>query len=157
MAEVTNQKYSILIVDDSEEDSFFLERALRQSTRFQVVGAVRDGEEAISYLSGLDQYQDRQLWPIPDVLLMDLKMPRLNGFEVLEWLQKQSFPGLKVVILSGSSMAGDIQRVKALGADAFYTKSAPNSKLVEMVGNLEQFLINSGPNSEMPIPSPKPE
>lgn len=151
----SSQKCSVLIADDSEEDSFFMERALRQSVRFEVVGSVRNGEEAIAYLSGQGQYADRELWPLPELLLMDLKMPRLNGFEVLEWLQKQNFPGLKVVVLSGSSMAGDIQKVKSLGAGAFYTKSAQNAKLVELVRNLEEFLLNSGPNSEVPIPPPR--
>ncbi|MDB6112557.1 MAG: putative response regulator, CheY [Pedosphaera sp.] len=148
----SNQKCTVLIADDSEEDSFFIEKALRQSVIFEVVGSVRDGEEAIAYLSGQEQYADRQLWPFPELLLMDLKMPRLNGFEVLEWLRKQSFSGLKVVVLSGSSMAEDIQKVQSLGAVAFYTKSAQHAKLVELVRSLEGFLLNSGPNSEVPIP-----
>ena len=56
--------------DDSEEDSFFMERALRQSVRFELVGSVRNGEEAIAYLSGQGQYADRELWPLPQLLLM---------------------------------------------------------------------------------------
>jgi CheY-like chemotaxis protein len=152
----SNQKCPVLIADDSEEDSFFMERALRQSVRFELVGSVRNGEEAIAYLSGQGQYADRELWPLPQLLLMDLKMPRLNGFELLEWLQRQKFPGLKVVVLSGSSMVGDIQKVKSLGAGAFYAKSAQNAKLIELVRNLEEFMHNSGPNSEVPIPPPKP-
>lgn len=141
----TSQKYSVLIADDSEEDSFFMERALRESTRFQVIASVRNGEEAVAYLAGSGPYQDRQLWPFPDVILVDLKMPRLDGFQVLEWLQKQDFPSLKVVVLSGASIAEDVQRVRSLGADAFYAKSLQHAKLIELVRNLESFMLQPLP------------
>jgi CheY-like chemotaxis protein len=146
------KKYSVLLADDSEEDSFFMERALRQARRFAVVGSVRNGEEAIAYLSGQGLYADRQLWPFPDVLLMDMKMPRVNGFKVLEWLQQQSFPGLKVVILSGSSVAMDVQRVKTMGADAFYAKTAQHAELLKLIEGLEELLMASGPNGEVALP-----
>jgi CheY-like chemotaxis protein len=149
--ESDNKKYSVLITDDSEEDSFFMERALREATRFQVVGSVRDGAEAIAYLSGQGAYADRQLWPFPDVLLMDLKMPRLSGFDVLEWLQEQNFPGLKVVILSGSSVAVDVQRVRSLGADAFYEKNEGHAQLIKLIKGLEDLLMASGPNGEVTL------
>ncbi|WP_050785932.1 response regulator [Pedosphaera parvula] len=144
------KKYSVLIADDSEEDSFFMERALRESTRFQVVGSVRDGEEAVAYLGGTGTYSDRQLWPFPDLVLIDLKMPRLDGFQVLEWLQKQNFSSLKAVVLSGASIAGDIQRVRSLGADAFYAKTLQHARLIELVKNLEAFLLD--PTSVGAIP-----
>jgi CheY-like chemotaxis protein len=137
------QKFSVLIADDSEEDSFFLERALRHSTRFELVGSVRNGEEVIAYFSGDGQYADRQLWPLPDLLLMDLKMPLRSGLEVLEWLKGQSFANLKVVVLTGSSVAQDMEKVRSLGADAFYTKSAQHAKLIEMVKGLEEFVVSA--------------
>jgi CheY-like chemotaxis protein len=148
---VIRKKYFVLVADDSEEDSFFIERALRKSTQFQVVSSVRNGEEAIAYLSGQGQYADRQLWPLPHVLLMDLKMPVLGGFLVLEWLQRRSFPALKVVILSGSSVASDIRKVRALGADAFYAKPAHHTGLSQVVNDLERLLLASGPNGEVAI------
>jgi CheY-like chemotaxis protein len=152
VCEIDNDKYSVLIADDSEEDSFFMERALRQSTRFHVISSVRNGEEAVAYLSGQGAYADRQLWPFPDVLLMDLKMPRLDGFEVLEWLQKNPRPDLKVVVLSGSSIQKDIEKVKALGADAFFAKTLEHAQLIELVAQLEKFLLAAGPHGEVPIP-----
>jgi CheY-like chemotaxis protein len=155
VSETTSKKYHVLIADDSEEDSFFIERALRRATRFQVIASVRNGEEAIAYLAGGGQYADRQLWPFPDVILMDLKMPLLGGIEVLEWLQRQTFPALKVVVLSGSSVAVDIRELRGLGADAFYTKTAEHDRLMELVGNLEELLLSSGPNGEVSIPRSK--
>ncbi len=143
MLTTPERKYFVLIADDSEDDSFFFERALRQSRRFTVVGSVRNGEEIIAYLTGQGQYADRQLWPMPDVLMMDLIMPRLSGTAVLEWLHTHQIPGMKTVIISGSALAQDIQRVKELGAAAFYSKSAQHEKLLEMVRNLEEFVMAS--------------
>ncbi|HEX4644336.1 MAG TPA: response regulator, partial [Verrucomicrobiae bacterium] len=142
-AEKDAQKCFVLIADDSEEDSFFLERALRHSTLFELVGSVRNGEEVIAYFSGEGQYADRQLWPLPNLLLMDLKMPRRSGMEVLEWLKGQRFPNLKVVVLTGSSVAQDIEKVRSLGADAFFTKSLQHGKLIEMVKKLEEFVTGA--------------
>ncbi|MDB6125767.1 MAG: putative response regulator, CheY [Pedosphaera sp.] len=147
----SNQKHFILIADDSEEDSFFIERALRESTRFQVIGSVRNGEEAIAYLAGQGPYADRQLWPFPHLFLVDLKMPQVDGFKVLEWLRKQNFPSLKVAVLSGSSILADIQKVQSLGVNAFYTKSIEHARLMELVRNLEAFLLT--PNLPMEFPS----
>lgn len=150
MPEENAEKFSVLIADDSEEDSFFLERALRHSTRFELVGSVRNGEEVIAYFSGEGQYADRQLWPLPDLLLMDLKMPLRSGLEVLEWLKGQRFRDLKVVVLTGSSVAQDIEKVRSLGADAFYTKSLQHAKLIEMVKKLEEFVTGAGGGNSPP-------
>ncbi|MDB6021952.1 MAG: putative response regulator, CheY [Pedosphaera sp.] len=155
MSENTNEKYSVLIADDSEADSFFMERALRQSTRFHVIGSVRNDEEAIAYLSGQGAYADRQLWPFPNLLLMDLKTPRRAGSEVAEWLRAHPQPGLKVVNLSGSAIQSDIKRVKALGGDAFLTSSAPHEQLIELVARLERFLLAPGPHGGISSASPE--
>jgi CheY-like chemotaxis protein len=152
----TSKKYLVLIADDSEDDSFFLERVLRESSRFQVVGSVRNGNEAIAYLSGEGQYADRQLWPFPDLLLLDLKMPLMDGFKVLEWRQGRTLPEMKIVILSGSSIAADIRRIQQLGADAFYVKTTEYEQMIEMVRNLEKVLLAAGPYGEVPIPLKNP-
>jgi CheY-like chemotaxis protein len=141
VADEKNKKYSVLIADDSEDDRFFIERALRYSTRLQLVGAVADGAEAIKYLDGQGVYGDRQLWPFPDLFLLDLKMPLKTGFEVLEWLQKQDFPQFKVVVLSNSALEPDIARVRTLGVEAFHTKSEKFTELLDVVKSLENYLL----------------
>jgi two-component system response regulator len=141
VADEKNKKYSVLVADDSEDDRFFIERALRYSTRLQLVGAVADGAEAIKYLDGQGVYGDRQLWPFPDLFLLDLKMPLKNGFEVLEWLQMQDFPQFKVVVLTSSALEQDIARVRNLGVEAFHSKSAKFTELLDVVKSLENYLL----------------
>ncbi|MDB6124097.1 MAG: response regulator receiver protein [Pedosphaera sp.] len=102
--------YSVLLADDSEDDRLFTRLAFRNHPRLKIVEEVTNGEEAIAYLSGTGIYRDREKYPFPDLLLLDLKMPRFDGFEVLGWLQQQLFSGLKVVVVSGSFLPSDIAR-----------------------------------------------
>jgi len=124
MARPQNNAYTILIADDSDDDRFFLRKAIERFPRFKIIGEVTDGQEAISYLSGQADFADRRKYPLPDLLLLDLKMPRKNGFEVLQWLRTQSFPALLVVVLSGSSLPTDVEASLALGARGYWTKTA---------------------------------
>src|SRR5436190_1152068 len=109
--------YSVLLADDSEDDRLFTRLAFRNHPRLVIVEEVTNGEETIAYLSGTGVYSDRRRYPFPDLLLLDLRMPRFDGFEVLEWLQRQQFRDLKVVVVSGSFLPPDIARTLALGAD----------------------------------------
>ncbi len=135
--EKPKSKCAVLLADDSEDDRFFLRRALSQNPRLVVVGEVQDGEEAIAYLSGQGEYGNRKQHPFPDVLLLDLKMPRKTGHEVLEWLQTQSFEKLRVIIVSGSVLPEDIIKSKSLGADAYMKKSPEREEQMAMVREIE--------------------
>ena len=115
-----------LIVDDSEDDRFFLERELKKALpRCSIVGLVRDGEAAVEYLSGAGLFADRGFFPLPDVMLLDLKMPRMNGFDVLRWLRLQNLKELIVIVVSSSFLRNDIQTAKALGAHDYVVKELP--------------------------------
>lgn len=131
----------VLIADDSEEDSFFLERALRQSHRVHVIASVRHADETIAYLAGQGAYADRQLWPFPHVLLMDFKATHKGG-EVLEWLKNHPETNLKVVQFSGSSVENEINRVKSLGPNALVANMPEHAQLIALVAQLEKFLLN---------------
>ena len=102
---------TILLVEDDPNDVILFQRALeRASLSAHSLNVVRDGEEAISYLSGRANYADRHLYPLPALLLLDLKMPRKSGLEVLTWLRKE--PQLRyliVVLLTSSNSAEDIR------------------------------------------------
>ena len=134
------EKYGVLLVDDSVDDRHFMRLALRGHPKLTVVGEVCDGEEAISYLSGLDRFGEREKHPFPDVMFLDLKMPRLGGFDVLKWLQTQAFKDLVVVIVSGSILPQDVEQSLALGASAYYGKAALVEERKAMFREIENLL-----------------
>ena len=133
-------KYKVLLVDDSEDDRFFMCRALRENCRLSVVAEAADGEETIAYLGGQGTFSDREKHPFPDVLILDLKMPRKNGFDVLQWLQGQSFHKPVVIVISGSFLPEDIAKSYSLGADAYHKKTAFKEEQASMVREIEESL-----------------
>jgi CheY-like chemotaxis protein len=140
MASSPKENYSVLLVDDSEDDRLFMRRALRDHAKLKVVGEVCDGEEAIAYLEGRAGFCDREKHPFPDVLLLDLKMPRKTGFDVLRWLQTRSFKELVVVVVSGSLLPQDIAQSLALGAHAYHRKSVSKDEHAVMFQKIEESL-----------------
>lgn len=132
----------VLIAEDDPSDIFFLKRA------FQIAGVpaslqfVRDGQEAIDYLEGDDRFADRHTYPLPDLMLLDLKMPRLNGFDVLDWLRRQ--PGLKrllVTVLTSSDQPQDINRAYDLGANSYLLKPHNAESLSELVKQVQRYWL----------------
>ena len=107
------------------------------------MGEVGDGEKAIDYLAGNGGFSDRGKYPFPDVVLLDLKMPRKTGFEVLQWLQTQTFDGPYIVVLSGSALPEDVARSTALGAGAYFKKKALKEEQEAMVHDIAELLDRS--------------
>src|ERR1051325_1772689 len=102
---------TILVAEDSPEDVFLLQRAFQKAGIDAPLVFVKDGEEAINYLAGTNQFADRTTHPLPGLFLLDLKMPKLNGFDVLEWLQKQSgLRRLLVTVFTSSAAPKDVNR-----------------------------------------------
>ena len=127
---------TILIADDDENDVFFARRAFdKTGTACQII-AVQDGEEAVDYLGGAGIYGDRARYPFPDVLLLDLKMPKVGGIDVLRWMNEQRLEKLHVVVLSSSNLEEDVKEALALGAHDYRTKSADLEKLHQMAREL---------------------
>ncbi len=135
--------YTVLMADDSADDRFFLRRAMDDCDRFMPVAEVEDGAEAIAYLKGEGEFADRSRFALPDLLLLDLKMPRATGFDVLQWLKTESFPDLKVAVLSGSVLDSDKEKCQQLGAHAYFTKCAAVSQLKAMLHQVEALLDHS--------------
>src|SRR5262245_26928604 len=99
----------ILLAEDREDDILLLPRAFARGEIQNPLFVVRDGEEAISYLSGIGKYANRAEHPLPDLLLLDLKMPRADGFEVLRWIRQQAgLSSLRVVVLTASDQIRDV-------------------------------------------------
>lgn len=119
-----NNELTILLAEDREDDVILIQRAFKRSGFAVPLEVVRDGDEAIRYLSGEGQYADRNRYPIPSLFLLDLKMPLKDGFEVLRWIKQQ--PELKdipVIVLTLSNRIRDVNQAYALGAYSFLIKS----------------------------------
>lgn len=122
----------ILIAEDDVDDAFFILRTLEKSHILNPTQLVKNGDEAIDYLLGRGFYSNRSEYPLPGLLLLDLKMPCKNGFEVLSWLRDQ--PGLReirVVVLTSSTDVRDVNLAFQLGADGFMIKPADFLRFVE--------------------------
>lgn len=125
---------SLLLVDDDEGDIFILQRALRKANVSFPQHIATNGEQAIDYLSGLGPFGDRNAFPIPHAIFLDLKMPCLGGFEVLEWIRTQpQLASIPVFVLTGSSIERDRQRALALGARHYLTKPPTPDILLQLL------------------------
>jgi len=141
------QEPAVLIADDDANDIFFLRRAFQKAGLNHPVLDVPDGERAIHYLSGEQNYADRSRFPFPSLMFLDLKMPKVSGFEVLKWLseQKRKFPDLKVVVLSSSGLQSDIQKAKDLGAHDYRVKPADIDDMITMVKDVATRWLGGKP------------
>jgi CheY-like chemotaxis protein len=139
---MSKDHYTVLLVDDSADDRMILHHALEGHPKLLVVGQARDGDEAISYLSGDLAFADRAKFPFPDLMLLDLKMPKKTGYEVLEWLRLQPFNHLPVFVISGSLLAEDRERSLKLGALGFHRKPALKVEQDAMFRDIEVALEN---------------
>lgn len=139
---------TFLVAEDDENDVFFLRRAFQQAKVENPLNVVRDGQEAIEYLSGDGKFSDRSLYPLPHLFILDLKMPRKTGLDVLGWLQEQpELRCLPVLVLSSSAHRTDIERAYELGANAFVVKPASLEKRAELAKLIGAFWLefNEGP------------
>ena len=134
----------VLIAEDDPSDIFLLQRAFAAAKVPASLHVVRDGQEAIDYLEGDASFADRNTYPLPDLMLLDLKMPRLNGFDVLTWLRKK--PGLKrllVTVLTSSDHPTDINRAYDLGANSYLLKPHASSDLAELIRRVQIYWLES--------------
>jgi CheY-like chemotaxis protein len=142
--------FTILLVEDDADDALLIQRAFRKSKIANRIELVSDGDEAVAYLSGAEHYSDRRQFPLPVLILLDLKLPRRSGFEVLEWLRSQ--PGLKrtpVVVLTSSKETLDINRAYELGANSYLLKPVTFEALQEIMKAINLYWLVF---SEMPTP-----
>jgi len=150
MNQPTELIYNVLLADDSTDDRFLLRSAMGHTGRLRVVAELADGSEVVAYLKGRDPYGDRARYPTPDLLLLDLKMPQLDGFEVLEWMRSQSFPGMMTVVLTDSMQAEHLKRALDLGADLYQVKPRGTAERASMALALEEFISRA-----VRLPQPK--
>jgi CheY-like chemotaxis protein len=137
---MTSQPFSILHVEDDPNDVLLVQRALRKVNVATQLHTVADGDKAIRYLSGTEEFADRDRFPLPHLVLLDLKMPRKSGLEVLAWIRGQ--PRLKrvvVVVFTSSNHDQDINKAYELGANSYLVKPVGFDALYETIRNVNHY------------------
>jgi CheY-like chemotaxis protein len=143
----------ILLVEDNEDDVFLMKRALKLAGVANPMVVVTDGEQAIDYLAGEGKYTDRQTFPMPAVVFLDLKLPLRSGHEVLAWIRGQkSLESLVVVVLTSSDEPSDLRRAYSLGANSYLVKPLTPKQL----SNLADAFNWSWLKFNTPQPGPAP-
>jgi CheY-like chemotaxis protein len=146
---------NVLLVEDDPNDVFLVRRAFEKSKLSSVIHVAKDGEEAIAFLSGAGQYRDRKRFPLPVLVLLDLKLPRKSGFDVLDWLRREPvLKRLPVVILTSSREVKDIDKAYDVGANSYLVKAADPLGMADLTGIIDRYwmVLNQKPSL---IPSPE--
>lgn len=140
----------VLLVEDDPNDVLLVQRAFRKAGTSAPMRVVNDGQAAVDYLEGRGPYTDRSLHPLPALVLLDLKLPRKSGHEVLAWLRAQ--PTLKrmpVVVLTSSKESLDVNRAYDLGANSYLVKPVVFADLLRMAQTLDLYWLQL---NEAPAP-----
>ena len=146
-------RQTILVIDDDPNDQFFIKRELTKLGPHVSVAFANDGEEALAYLKGESKFSDRNAFPLPSIMFLDLKMPRLSGFEVLQWLKSDpTFKSTPTIVLSSSDLQSDIDKAYQLGANAYLVKPADVEDFRRVFATTGQFFVEL---AETPSPSPQ--
>ena len=145
--------HPVLLVEDSPADVALVQRAFRRGGCMGQLHVVRDGDAAVRYLGGDGEFSDRARHPLPRLVLLDLKLPRRSGLEVLQWLRGQ--PGLgrvPVLVLTSSRESVDVARAYDLGANGYLLKPVVFDDLLELARTLDLFWLrlNVGPELAPP-------
>jgi CheY-like chemotaxis protein len=135
-----NQRPVILLVDDNPHDVVLIRLAFRRVGIIDTIHLVKDGTEAMRYIRGEGAYSDRHQFPIPTLVLLDLRMPQTSGFDVLKWIRERAeLSNVVVVVMSGSKNDADIDRAYALGANSYLIKPTRFEEMVRMMETLKDY------------------
>jgi CheY-like chemotaxis protein len=136
-----NQHGIILLAEDRDDDAELLQLAFRQAGIANPLARVRDGDEALSYLLGMGQYENS---PLPLLLLLDLKMPKSNGFEVLRWIREHpTLKALRVIVMTVSESIYDVNQAYHIGANSFLIKTGDLAEMIEQAKHIKTHWIDA--------------
>ena len=139
---------TILLAEDEENDVVLMKHAFKEVGILNPLQVAQDGKEAMDYLSGNGGYADRERFPLPCLTLLDLKLPRVMGLEVLKWMRGQpELKNLIVIIFTSSRLEPDIEMAYQLGANAYLVKPSSPRELREIAAGIKRFWLelNHGP------------
>ena len=146
---------SILLVEDDPNDVFLLQHAMKKAGMNHPVQVASDGQRAINYLKGAGEFADRKAFPMPGLILLDLKLPHVMGLDVLKWIRQQPDAGLIVVMLTSSREESDVTSAYRHGANGFLVKPSNSARREEMIKAVGDFWLthNTLPGqSDLPEP-----
>ena len=134
---------AVLYVEDDEVDVLLMRHAWHKAGLLNPLHVMTDGQQAEDYLSGKAPYTNRAVYPLPWLVLLDLKLPKRTGLEVLRWIREQPplIRALRVIVFSSLNSPRDIQQAHALGPSAYLTKAADSHALDELVACLKEFWL----------------
>lgn len=149
-----NSTTPILLVEDDPDDRLFFTRAAHKAGITRPVQAANDGQQAIDYLAGAGEFADRTRHPLPGLIVLDLKLPRATGFEVLEYVRGQpDLRSLIVVIMTSSQSEDDIAKAYGLGANGYLVKPSAPEKLLSLLLAIKEFWLTH--NQPPPMSKPR--
>ena len=134
--------YSILVVEDEDSDFMLLERAFRKNKIPNAIYRVRDGLEGLHYLQGTEEFSDRTKYPFPEVIILDLKTPRMSGLELLAWIRDH--PECRVIptiIMSSSQQDVDVAKAYELGANTYFVKPTGFESLLKLTASIHDYWL----------------
>jgi CheY-like chemotaxis protein len=155
--------FVMLLVEDDSNDITLIQHAFAKASLVNPLKIVRDGEEAVKYLAGTGDFADRGRYPIPSLILLDLKLPRKSGLEVLQWLREQpTLRHIPVIVLTSSKESSDVSRAYQFGANSYLVKPVSFEGLLELVKSIGMYWMilsktpdpSSDPSSPPPTPGP---
>lgn len=145
-------RQAILIVEDDPNDVILIQRAFGKARILNPLQTVPNGDDAVAYLAGDGPFADRQRYPIPVLVLLDLKLPRRSGLEVLEWIrEREGLKRLPVVVLTSSKEVADVNRAYDLGANSYLVKPVSFNSLLELVKSLEVYWLILNQKPDIPL------
>ena len=134
----------ILLAEDNEDDVFFMLRAAKACGITHPIHVAKHGQAAIDYLAGAGDFADRDRYPLPFLVFLDLKMPHKSGLEVLEWIRAQpSLQTMLVLILTTSREESDVQRAYRLGVNSFLVKPPNASQLTDLIKLVKTYWLDN--------------
>jgi CheY-like chemotaxis protein len=145
---------NILLAEDNQDDVFIMKRAMKAAGFNVSLQVAPNGQETVDYLAGKGQFADREKYPLPCLLLLDMKMPYLSGLDVIKWIRRDlNLATLLVVFLTSSRDDMDIDQAYRFGANAYLVKPPDSQKLVEMLESLKTFWLthNQFPPNGFPL------
>ena len=136
------QGNNLLLIEDDSNDVLLIKRAFERIKLDVPVSVVRDGDSAIGYLQGVEEYSDRTQHPLPSLILLDVKLPRRSGLEVLEWLRAQPhLCRIPVIALTASQEEADVDKAYEAGINSYVVKPSTFNGLSTMAQSIKRYWI----------------